>query len=59
MDQGPRTTDQTISAVIPAYNEEGRVGEVVRRALRHADEVVVIDDGSTDGTAEAAEAAGG
>ncbi len=36
----------------PAYNEETKVGEVVRRTPREVvDEVLVIDDGSTDRTA--------
>ena len=57
-----------VSVVIPAYNEEGAVAEVVsgaRRALRDSGreegrdfEVLVVDDGSTDATAEAARAAG-
>ena len=48
------------SALIPAYNEAGRIGETVRaaRALAGVSEVIVIDDGSTDGTAEEAQAAG-
>lgn len=49
-----------VSAVIPAHNEVGRVGETVR-ALRRAGcahEVIVVDDGSGDGTAQAAAAAG-
>lgn len=48
----------SVSAVIPAFNEETRVGEVVRRALAHVDEVVVVDDGSADGTSRVAAAAG-
>lgn len=36
---------------IPALNEERSIGKVVVRAVRHADEVVVVDDGSTDDTA--------
>lgn len=48
----------TISAVIPAYNEEKTVGEVVSNVLPHVDEVVVIDDGSTDNTAIVARIAG-
>ena len=47
-------------AIIPAYNEEGAVGRVVRNITRHAPDfdVVVIDDGSTDATAAQAEAEG-
>jgi glycosyltransferase involved in cell wall biosynthesis len=46
--------------VIPAFNEAGRVGAVVReltRVVPHAD-LLVIDDGSTDATASEAVAAG-
>jgi hypothetical protein len=43
---------------IPAYNEAGTIGEVVRTAARHACEVLVVDDGSDDGTAREARAAG-
>jgi len=53
-------SDERILIVIPAYNEEGRVGAVVadvRRALPSAD-VVVVDDGSADGTAAEAIDAG-
>jgi glycosyltransferase involved in cell wall biosynthesis len=46
-----RDSRPTVSAVIPAYNEEETVGEVVTRTLRHVDEVIVVDDGSTDETA--------
>jgi glycosyltransferase involved in cell wall biosynthesis len=47
-------------AIVPAYNEEGSVGEVVRAIRRDAPDfdIVVIDDGSTDRTAAEAEAAG-
>ncbi|MCG8589950.1 MAG: glycosyltransferase [Proteobacteria bacterium] len=41
--------------VVPAYNEEDNIAEVVRRAGRHAD-VCVVDDGSRDRTAERAAA---
>jgi glycosyltransferase involved in cell wall biosynthesis len=43
--------------MIPAYNEAPRIGAVVRGALAHLP-VLVVDDGSTDATAPAAEAAG-
>jgi glycosyltransferase involved in cell wall biosynthesis len=49
-----------ILVFIPAWNEEGTVGEViagVRRRLPDAD-VLVVDDGSVDGTAAAAREAG-
>jgi glycosyltransferase involved in cell wall biosynthesis len=36
--------------VIPALNEERRIAAVIARAKRLADQVVVVDDGSTDGT---------
>jgi glycosyltransferase involved in cell wall biosynthesis len=47
-----------VSVVIPAYNEAERIGLVVRDALDHAAEVVVVDDGSADGTAAVAVTAG-
>jgi len=49
-----------LSVVIPAYNEEGTIAEVVAR-LKSLDvdiEIVVVDDGSTDGTHAAALDAG-
>lgn len=43
---------------IPCYNEEIAIGSMVLRALAYADRVVVLDDGSTDKTAEVARLAG-
>ncbi|OAT85107.1 hypothetical protein A6M21_07090 [Desulfotomaculum copahuensis] len=47
-----------IIAVIPAYNEERHIGEVVRKTRLYVDQVFVIDDGSTDRTEEIARTAG-
>jgi glycosyltransferase involved in cell wall biosynthesis len=44
--------------VIPAYNEESTVAQVVRDAVRVADVVVVVDDGSRDRTSALAAEAG-
>ncbi|KFE35860.1 glycosyltransferase family 2 protein [Thioclava atlantica] len=46
-----------VSCIIPAYNEAPRIGAVLDRVIDHPQisEVVVIDDGSSDGTAEIAE----
>ncbi|NOQ34174.1 MAG: glycosyltransferase [Methanosarcinales archaeon] len=47
-----------VVAVLPAYNEEIAIGSVVLRTKECVDEVIVIDDGSTDKTVQIAEAAG-
>lgn len=47
-----------IIAAIPCFNTESTIGEVVSRAMKYVDLVMVIDDGSTDNTAQVAEAAG-
>lgn len=41
-----------VTVIIPAYNEEKTVREIIRRvqAVQIAHEIVVVDDGSTDGT---------
>jgi len=45
-------------ALIPCFNEETHIADVVRRCREHAAAVLVVDDGSTDETAATAEAAG-
>jgi len=47
-----------IVAAIPAYNVEQFIGEVVRHVSQFVDQVVVVNDGSTDNTAQVAQAAG-
>jgi len=42
-----------ILALIPAYNEEERIGKVVKKTLKYCD-VIVIDDGSIDDTGKIA-----
>jgi glycosyltransferase involved in cell wall biosynthesis len=44
-------------AVIPAFNEEERIADVATRTLKHC-EVLVVDDGSADRTAEEARRGG-
>ena len=48
----------SISIVIPAYNEATRIGEVIRSAISYSNDILVIDDGSTDNTALVAKNAG-
>ena len=48
-----------VAAVVPAYNEAGKIGAVVRKVpRRYASTVFVVDDCSTDGTSEEAREAG-
>ncbi len=56
-------SEPTFSVIMPVYNHAAYVGEAVGsvRGQSLADwELIIVDDGSTDGSAEAAaEAAGG
>jgi glycosyltransferase involved in cell wall biosynthesis len=45
-------------ALIPAFNEAGSIADVVAGLRGAVSHVIVVDDGSTDGTAERARAAG-
>jgi len=58
--QSDRENDMSISAIIPAYNEEGGIARVIA-ALKSApvvSEIIVVDDGSDDTTAHVAEQGG-
>jgi glycosyltransferase involved in cell wall biosynthesis len=46
------------AAVIPAYQDEKHIGDIVRRTRERLDHVVLIDDGSSDQTAQRAREAG-
>lgn len=46
------------AALIPSFNEAATIGDVVRAVRGHLATVFVVDDGSTDGTASNAAAAG-
>jgi len=43
-----------LSIIIPAYNEANTLGDIIAKVraapLSHAWELIVVDDGSTDGT---------
>jgi len=57
---GPPVTDP-VSVVIPAFNESKTIGPAVRslaQSAHHEVEVVVVDDASTDGTADVVAALG-
>jgi len=49
---------QEVVVGIPTYNEEIAIGSVVLQAQQYADEVIVVDDGSSDATVSIARGAG-
>lgn len=53
-----RPDRRNTAAVIPAYNESKHLPDVVKRTRLELDHVVVIDDGSTDGTTAVAREVG-
>ena len=46
------------AAIIPAYQDEKHIGDIVRRTRERLDHVLVVDDGSSDRTAQRAREAG-
>jgi glycosyltransferase involved in cell wall biosynthesis len=52
-----RIRSQT-AAVIPAYQDEKHIGDIVRRTREQLDHVLVVDDGSSDQTGQRARDAG-
>ena len=49
---------KNIKVIIPAYNEEGSIGKVIAEIPEIVSEIIVVDNNSTDTTAEVAKKAG-
>lgn len=47
-----------VCVIIPAFNEATKIGTVIRGARRYVDDIIVVDDGGTDGTTDVAGAEG-
>jgi glycosyltransferase involved in cell wall biosynthesis len=59
MIEKPRQSSARIAVVMAALNEEKAIGEVVRTVPRdRVHEIIVVENGSTDNTADQAAAAG-
>ena len=58
MNRNP-TSEVLLSVIMPVYNEAKTLDTMIRRVLKeipHNLELIVIDDGSTDGSSEIADA---
>ncbi len=53
-----KSDDLKIMTILPAYNEEGKIGEMVKKTLPYCKDVVVVDDCSKDNTNIEAKEAG-
>lgn len=47
-----------VVAAIPAYNEAAYIGGIIKTTKKYVDQVIVVDDGSIDGTGNIAEQSG-
>lgn len=46
------TSNRQVAAVIPVFNERRTIADIVQRTSRHLHRIIVVDDGSTDGSTE-------
>lgn len=58
MEQSTKQNSARVAAAIPAFNEERDIGTIVLKTRQYVNEVIVVDDGSTDQTAKIARLAG-
>ena len=49
---------ETITVIIPAYNEENSIAKVIKDLRTFVDEIIVVNNNSTDATAKNAKEAG-
>jgi glycosyltransferase involved in cell wall biosynthesis len=54
----PQQKSPRIIAGLPAFNEEHYIGSIILKTRQYVDEVIIVDDGSNDRTAEIARLAG-